>query len=112
MHEQVIVPAPHQTDQELAQQLVGLARELGLDSGAIATDTSGPRMAFRVSQDLYDAWLIELGAIPAGDDTGGQESAGAADDSDPAGAGAKGSAAPAASPITTRKTAKAGKAAA
>jgi hypothetical protein len=115
MQQPLIVPAPHQSDQALAQQLTGLARELGLPSSAIATDTGGPRVAYRVATELYDAWLIEMGAIPAApepvalpaQDSSAAATAAAGDDS--AGAGVEGSVAPAVS--TTTKKKQSGKAA-
>lgn len=110
----LIVPAPHQTDQELAQQIVRLTGQLGLPSSAVATDSGGPRLAYRVEQPIYDAWLREMGINP---DAPAQASTTTAAVSvtatakSTAGAGVEGSAAPAApSTTTTKKAAKAGKA--
>lgn len=100
----LIVPAPHQSDGDLARLLTGLAKELGLPGDAIATDTGGPRVAYRVDTAIYDAWLIEQGhsVIPADDAV---PAAGTASgDLDPAGAGVEGSAAPAASTTTSKSS--------
>lgn len=87
----LIVPAPHQTDQQLAQLLLGLAAEQGLPASVVEVDSTGPRNAYRVTEPLYDAWLAEI----AGD---GPQTGEPVTDEDQAGAGVEGSAAPADEP--------------
>lgn len=60
----LITTSPGQSVGELAGLLNALATDLGMP-GTVATDTSGPRMAFRVPPQVYDAWLSETGVNAA-----------------------------------------------
>lgn len=63
----LIVPPPGITTRDMTRELMRVARASGIPTTHVAIDTSGNQPAFRVSDALYDAWLVHKGILPPPD---------------------------------------------